>query len=67
MKSTNNQKIVVKEFAEGYRTIREIEGVSGHTIMGNGKINLIVDDLGVSAYGDGGGGTNGLENRGQQI
>lgn len=49
----NNQKIVVKEFPEGYRTIREIEGVSGYTIMGNEEINLIVDVMGVSAY-DGG-------------
>lgn len=39
----SHQKIVAKEFGEGHRKLRKIEGICGYTIMGNDDIVLIAD------------------------
>lgn len=38
-----HQKIVAKEFNGGYKKLKNIDGISGYTIMGNEEVILIVD------------------------
>lgn len=38
-----HQKVVVKDFVKGSKKFKEIDGISGYTIMGNEDIVLIVD------------------------
>ena len=39
----SHQKIVAKEFGDGYKKLRKINGICGYTIMGNDDIILIAD------------------------
>lgn len=39
----SHQKVVFKDFVRGSKRFKEIEGVSGYTIMGNEDIMLIID------------------------
>ncbi len=39
----SHQKIVAKGFGEGYKKLRQVEGISGYTIMGNEDVILIAD------------------------
>ena len=39
----SHQKIVAKEFSDGYNKLRKINGICGYTIMGNDDIVLIAD------------------------
>ncbi|MBU0485247.1 MAG: chemotaxis protein CheA [Proteobacteria bacterium] len=39
----NHQKVVVKDFKDGYRNLNNIDGINGYTIMGNDEIILIID------------------------
>lgn len=39
----SHQKVVFKDFSRGAKRFKEIEGVSGYTIMGNEDIMLIID------------------------
>jgi len=45
----SHQKVVAKDFAQGYRRLRNIEGVCGYTILGNEDVILIVDVKQVAA------------------
>ncbi|MEW6500964.1 MAG: ATP-binding protein [Thermodesulfobacteriota bacterium] len=47
----SHQKVVAKDFAAGYRRLRNIEGVGGYTILGNEEIILIVDVKRVAEQG----------------
>lgn len=39
----SHQKIVAKEFGDGYKKLQKINGICGYTIMGNDDIILITD------------------------
>ncbi len=39
----SHQKIVAKEFGDGYKKLRKVNGICGYTIMGNDDIILIAD------------------------
>ncbi len=39
----SHQKIVAKEFGDGYKKLRKVNGICGYTIMGNDDIILITD------------------------
>ena len=39
----NHQKIVVKDFSDGYQQLSTVYGVKGYTILGNADIALILD------------------------
>lgn len=39
----SHQKVVVKDFSNGYQPLRNIKGVNGYTILGNEDIVLIMD------------------------
>ncbi|MFA6499466.1 MAG: chemotaxis protein CheA [Desulfurivibrionaceae bacterium] len=39
----SHQKIVAKEFGDGYKKLQKIDGICGYTIMGNDDIILITD------------------------
>ena len=39
----SHQKIVAKEFGDGYKKLQKINGICGYTIMGNDDIILIAD------------------------
>lgn len=39
----SHQKIVAKEFGDGYKKLQKIDGICGYTIMGNDDIILIAD------------------------
>jgi two-component system chemotaxis sensor kinase CheA len=39
----SHQKIVAKEFGDGYKKLQKVHGISGYTIMGNDDIILIAD------------------------
>jgi len=39
----SHQKIVAKEFGDGYKKLKKINGICGYTIMGNDDIILIAD------------------------
>lgn len=39
----SHQKIVAKDFRDGYKQLKKVEGIAGYTIMGNEDIILITD------------------------
>ena len=44
-----HQKIVAKDFAGGYKRLKNVEGIGGYTILGNEDIILIIDVPSVAA------------------
>ncbi len=48
----NHQKIVAKDFTDGYKKLQAVEGISGYTIMGNEDIILIADVQKISDLND---------------
>ena len=47
----SHQKVVAKEFGSGYKRLRNINGISGYTILGNEDIILIVDIKRIAEHG----------------